>query len=84
MQDAHRQPLSIDDLTKAMNDMVAHKAPGLDGTTTEFFKALWPTIGSDYLAMVHTASLVGLFPASVTEGLIALLHKGGRHNGLGN
>ena len=50
----------------------------------EFYKQMWPTIAAEYLAMVEGAVAVGSFHAGVTEGLIALLHKGRGRGTLNN
>jgi hypothetical protein len=65
----------LEELTTALKEMAPSKSPGPDGVTTELYKLLWPTIGPDYLKMVEEALSRGSFHPSITEGLIALLHK---------
>jgi hypothetical protein len=79
-----KEPMLILELTQALKEMAAQKAPGPDGVTIEFCKALWPTITEDYHAMLLHSYAKGALPTSVTEGLISLLHKGGGRTTLNN
>jgi hypothetical protein len=79
-----KRPVTLSELTDVLNAMASHKSPGLDGVTTEFFKALWPVIGSDYLTMIQESINRGSLPQGVTTGLITLLHKGGGRSSLDN
>jgi hypothetical protein len=73
VQASLKEPISLEELTKALKEMASNKAPGPDGVTMEFYKTLWPTIGEDYHAMVTQAVAKGALPTSVTEALNLLI-----------
>lgn len=77
-------PITHGELTKALFAMANGKSPGPDGVITELYKALWHIIGSDYHQMIQEAIQNKQFHKGVTEGLIALLHKGGGRSTLNN
>ena len=64
--------------------MASGKAPEPDGVLLEFYQSLWPSMGQDFLRMIHKACHYGKFPKGMTEGLIALIHKGGSRHTLNN
>jgi hypothetical protein len=64
------QLLTLAEVTKALGEMVNGKLPSLDGMITELFKALWPTIGEEYLRMLQDSIARGSLLLGVTEGLI--------------
>ena len=67
--------ISLDELTEALSALANSKSSGLDGIVAEVFKALWPTIGQDYLYMIQKAIIEGSLPKSVTTGMIVLLES---------
>jgi hypothetical protein len=75
-------PISFEELTKALKEMVRQKAPGPDGVLTEFYQALWPVIGQEYWIMLQGAIERGSLSLGVTDGVITLLPKSGTHNSL--
>jgi hypothetical protein len=77
-------PISLEEFTVALKAMASSKAPGPDGILTELYKSLWHVIGPDYLRMIEASMNTSALPDGVTEGLIALLHKGGGRATLNN
>ena len=84
MQTTLNTPISLPKLTHALHERATNKAPGLDSITMEFYKVMWPLIGPEYYNMIHAAISKGELLASLTKGLIALLHKGGEGGTLNN
>ena len=74
---ALKRPVTLKELTDMFFAMASNKSPSIDGVTTEFFKTLWPVIGSDFLNIIQESIIRGSLPQSVIASLIALLHKGG-------
>lgn len=72
------------ELQAAMEDMAKGKSPGPDGITLEFYEAYWDLLGIDYWHMIIKSSKEGHLPDGVTQGMIALLHKGGSRETLTN
>lgn len=85
--EARRQldaPILVGELTTALRAMAAHKAPGKDGLTTEFYQKFWPLMMDDYMKMINESLATERFPSGVTCGVLTLLHKGGRRSHLSN
>ena len=64
--------------------MAGEKSPRPNGVTTKLYKCMWPVIGGEYLNMLQESIDRGVLLAGIMEGLIALLHKGGKRNTLNN
>jgi hypothetical protein len=77
-----KAPIQLAELSWALQDMVSHKSPGYDGVITEFYKALWPVIGNDFLVMIQESVLAGRLPRRMNDGVIALIPKAGHRNSL--
>lgn len=84
MRESLNKPMALAELTIAIESMTKDKATGPDGILTEFYLCLWPCIGLDFLSMIQNSTERGRFPNGVTEGLIALIHKGGSRFPLNN
>jgi hypothetical protein len=84
MQERLRAPITLNELTAAINALTANNSPGPDGMATKFLRALWPVIGSQYYRMILDSIARGSLPTGVTEGLIMLLHKEGDRETLNN
>eukprot|EP00061_Rhincodon_typus_P018692 g47974.t1 len=57
MQETLHQPLSLDDLTKALVSCEKDKTPGSDSLPPEFYSALWDWIGQDLLEVYDSMFL---------------------------
>ncbi|KAL3694337.1 hypothetical protein R1sor_007988 [Riccia sorocarpa] len=44
------------------------KAPGMDGFSYEALRKIWPDVGEDFTATMHSSWETGSFPASTLEG----------------
>lgn len=71
------QFMTLEDLREAIFSMADDKAPSYDGLPCEFYKALWPCVGSDlhkvYLEAFHSQSLGQL----INKGNIKFIPKVG-------
>jgi hypothetical protein len=78
------RPLMLEEITAALGAMALAKSLSPNGVVNELYKLLWPTLKTEFLAMILAAVEKGALPAGVNEGLIVLLHKGGGRNTLNN
>lgn len=70
------QPVSKEEVTRALNSMKPFKAPGPDGFQAIFFKKYWHIVGKDVWRMVSGAFASGRIDPTLIETLIALIPKG--------
>ena len=82
MRLALQRPMTLGELTKALQEMAKQRSPRPDGITVEFYLALWPVIGQQYLKMIQESINMSCLPLGVTNGIITLLHKRGIMNSL--
>jgi hypothetical protein len=61
MMESLREPIGLEELTKAVKSMAKGKAPGPDGIIAEFYQSLWPEIGRDYWQMIQKQSTMRAF-----------------------
>jgi hypothetical protein len=64
--------------------MARGKFPGFDRITVELYKCMQPVFEEEYLCMLLKSIERQSLPCGVTEGLVALLHKGKGHDTLNN
>ena len=77
------QPITKEELDKALSKMKNNKSPGLDGYSAKFYKKFWPQIGDFFLNSVNEDYEKGALSNSQTEGVITCLPKaGGERNKL--
>lgn len=69
------QPFTIEEISEALKALPNNKCPGLDGLTTEFYKAFWPQIKTYYFKALIFGLENGKLHQSARLGLIALLPK---------
>lgn len=70
-------PLSLAELTRAVNEQSSGKSPGLDGLPAEFYQALWGVIGPDLHEVFQESMKNNLLPLSCRRAVISLLPKKG-------
>lgn len=82
--EALEEPLSLQEVEAALNSLKMGKAPGCDGLPVEFYKALFPLIGSELVEMYQESLTKGELPPTLRTGLVTLLYKKGRKEDLAN
>lgn len=83
-REALESPLSLEELTGALQSMNLNKSPGADRLTVEFYRAFWDELGCDLMEVVREAEAIGVLPTSMRAGLVTLLFKGGDGTAMGN
>ena len=68
-------PISIQEISRALIDTHANKAPGIDGIPYEFNSKFWVTIGPHFLTMVNYVLENGSVLASQGKAAIRLIPK---------
>ena len=58
---------------KALSKMTTNKAPGLDGIRTEFYKALWPLLGSLIVHVYNESYELGEVSGSQQKAVKSLI-----------
>lgn len=69
------QPVSKEEVWKALSSMQPFKSPGPDGFQEVFFKNFWHIVGDDVWHLVRDAFESRFFAADYSETLIALIPK---------
>lgn len=69
------EPVSLEEVRRAVMAMNSFKAPGADGFQAFFFKQYWDILGDDLHAMVADAFSNGKGETSLLETLIVLIPK---------
>ena len=67
-------PITLQELTKAVQQLPRDKTPGRDGLPIEFYDTFWDSISHHYLDYINEAYLHG-FKDSRNKGLIKILYK---------
>ena len=74
------QPITKEELEKALGKMKNNKSPGLDRYSAEFYKKFWPQIGDFFLNAVNENYENGALSNSQTEEVITCLPKTGKES----
>ena len=69
--------ISPGELYAALQSLGNGKAPGIDGLPVEFYKAVWPVVGGDLLAVLSDGLAAGRLPLSCKRAVLTLLPKKG-------
>jgi exonuclease III len=70
-------PLTIAELTTALQNSNSGRSPGLDGLTYELYKKFWNELGPLLLLVANTSMQEGKLPTSMLNGIITLIPKKG-------
>ena len=76
------EPISKDELDRALKNMKNNKSPGLDGYSPEFFKVFWPQLGNFFLNCINDCFVNNKLTESQTVGLITCIPKSGKARNL--
>ena len=68
-------PLTLMELTTALNQFAVDKTPGCDGFTAEVYQALWPCIGELYHAAIMYAFEQHELHISACRGVLTLIPR---------
>lgn len=71
------KPLSFEELSAAVKQQSAGRSLGLDGLTSEFYKASWSLIGPDLHGVFLECEKSKTLPLSCRRAVITLLPKKG-------
>ena len=74
-QESLDRPVSLDELTKAVESFQKGKTPRSDGLPAEFYLALWDLTGPDLLEVYESMLLEGSMSESMRKGIITLIYK---------
>jgi hypothetical protein len=69
------RPLTLEEVTEALKQLPAGKAPGVDSIPSEFYQELWEDIDSDVFQFVSESMNQCLLEAELNISKIALLPK---------
>ena len=69
------EPITKDEIAKALKEMPNDKSPGLDGFSTNFYKFFWPNINEFVKDSFECARLNGTLSNSQRLGVISLIPK---------
>lgn len=69
------EPVSMEEITQAMQQLGAHKAPGPDGMHGLFFKTHWPDISQDIYTEIQGFFNTGYLNPAMNNTLITLIPK---------
>lgn len=71
-------PFTADEVLETIRSLPSGKSPGLDGYTTEFYKAFWPQLRPLFMPMLKDFYEKGELPPSMKRALITLIYKEGK------
>ena len=69
------QPFSMEELECVIKNLPNNKSPGLDGLNNEFYKAVFPLIKNEYLAVQNLYQQEGKVSNEMRKGVTRLLPK---------
>ena len=73
------EPVTLAELSQALNKMKVDKSPGMDGLTVSFYRVFWPVVGQLVLDSLRFAYDEGHLSPSQSRGIIRLLPKKDRN-----
>jgi exonuclease III len=69
------QPITMEEIGKALKQLENGKSPGSDGFTTDFYKFFWPDIKNTVLESFNHANQLGRLSIDQRRGIINLIPK---------
>ena len=69
------QPITIEELWKAVSQGKHHKTPGIDGISLEFYEVQWDVIRTELLKIVNNMFTNGPILARQAQGQIVCIPK---------
>ena len=78
MKQSLEGPLTLDEITAAIQNMKNNKSPGLDGFTVEFFKVFWNYLKHVLLRSLNSAYFCNKMSYTQKLGIVSLLPKGSK------
>ena len=72
---ALEKPLTLKELSMALNSFERGKAPGIDGLPVEFSTAFWDILGPEVLLVLQESLHSGILPLSCRRTMVCLLPK---------
>ena len=72
------EPLTYNEVAKAVNKLKNQKSPGPDGYPAEFYKVFWDQIGYLYFRAIQENFLNGCLSTSQQQGVITCIPKGNK------
>ena len=72
------EPLTYNEVAKAVNKLKNQKSPGPDGYPAEFYKVFWHQIGYLYFRAIQENFLNGCLSTSQQQGVITCIPKGNK------
>jgi len=73
------EPITINEITNAVNSMKLGSAPGLDGLTVDFYHTFWDELSPYLFKMYNFCYEMGTFRTTTSEGVIRLIPKPGKN-----
>ena len=67
--------LTFGELSRALHKIRSGRAPGPDGLPIELYRALWPELGEELLAVFNDGLECGELPVDTQRGAVTLLYK---------
>lgn len=69
------KPITMQEMTQALNDLNSDKTPGSDGLTVEFYKHFWTVLSTPLLNAILYAKQKGILHVSARRGVLSLIPK---------
>ena len=67
--------VTTEEVRGTINMLNSNKSPGIDGFTSEFYKAYIDELSEDIAELYNNAFMKGILDENITEGIITLLYK---------
>lgn len=67
------QPITVEELFKALQNMLDNKSPGPDGLPEEFYKHFWDILSPLFIQLITDIKTNSAIPTRMTKAVITLL-----------